>query len=199
MDLRLRFPDHPGADYAEASVIYAKMTDLEDTSGTATLENLVEACLLKCESWADEASDSMAAEREYLRGAAYSISGLARHRQGRIVDGVRRVMASRRYFDRTIELDPEFYDAYVGRGAYRYAAAQNLSLFRWLPGVPTKRQGWEDLTLGLTRAKFSRYAALSAMVWLVLDGEDFVLADSMVRAGLERYPQSRTFLMPNWR
>lgn len=195
-DLRLQFPEHPAADYAEASVIYARMTDLEDSAGTAALEELVEVCLAKCEAWADQARDSLAAEREYLRGASYSISGLVRHRQGRVVDGVRRVMASRRHFDRAIDLDPEFYDAYVGRGVYRYAAAQNLSLFRWLPGVPTKRQGWDDLTLGLERAKFSRFAALSSMVWLVIDDENYALADSMVQAGLVRYPHSRTFLMP---
>lgn len=195
-ELRLQYPEHPAVDYAEASVIYAKITDLEDTAGTADLESLVEACLSKCDDWADRAKDSLAAEREYLRGAAYSISGLTRHRQGRVVDGVRRVMASRRHFERVIELDPEFYDAYVGRGVYRYAAAQNLSMFRWLPGVPTKRQGWEDLTIGLERAKFSRFAALSSMVWLVLDEENYTLADSMVKAGLERFPGSRTFLMP---
>lgn len=195
-DMRQQYGDHPGVAYAEASFFYAQITDYEDTLGTARLEREVEECLIECEAWKERAPDSAAAEREYLIGAAYSVSGLNRHRQGKVVDGIRRLMTSRKHFDRAIKLDAEFYDAYVGRGAYRYAAAQNLRMFRWLPGVPTKRQGWEDLNIGLEKSKFSRFAALSAMVWLVLEEENYTLADSMVKAGLARYPNSRTFWMP---
>ncbi|MBL0060992.1 MAG: hypothetical protein IPP40_05745 [bacterium] len=190
------WPGHPASHYARASVIYAQLCDFEDTTGTARLEFEAEKCLTACELWEEQAPDSAEAEREYLIGAAYSVSGLTRHRQGKTVDGIRRLMTSRSHFDRAIEVDPEFYDAYVGRGAYRYAAAQNLGFLRWLPGVPSKKQGWADLTLGLGRAKFSRFAALSSMVWLVLQEENYELADSMVKAGLERFPNSRTFLMP---
>ncbi len=194
--MQQQYGNHPGVAYAEASVFYAQITDFEDTSGTTQLELQVEECLTECEAWEERAPDSAAAEREYLIGAAYSVSGLNRHRQGKVVDGIRRLMTSRKHFDRAIKLDPEFFDAYVGRGAYRYAAAQNLRMFRWLPGVPTKRQGWDDLSIGLEKSKFSRFAALSAMVWLVLQEENYSLADSMVKAGLARYPNSRTFWMP---
>lgn len=190
------WPGHPAVNYAQASVIYAQLCDFEDTSGTTTLEKEAEQCLAACETWSQSAPDSAEAEREFLMGAAYSVSGLTRHRQGKTVDGIRRLMTSRSHFDRAIEVDPEFYDAYVGRGAYRYAAAQNLGFLRWLPGVPSKKQGWADLTLGLERSKFSRFAALSSMVWLVIQDGKFELADSMVKAGLERFPNSRTFLMP---
>ncbi|MCB9358238.1 MAG: hypothetical protein H6506_04125 [Calditrichaeota bacterium] len=194
-DLRTEFGTHPGVSYADASVLYAKLTDFEDTLGTGALEVAVEACLSECSAWRTRAPDSLAAEREYLTGSAYAVSGLTRHRQGKVIDGIRRLMASRDHFDRAIQLEPEFYDAYVGRGAYRYAAASNLSLLRWLPFVPTKQSGWEDLTIGLTKSRFSRFAALSAMVWLAMQEEDYALADSMVRAGLERFPDSRAFLM----
>ncbi|MCB1059291.1 MAG: hypothetical protein KDB65_03585 [Calditrichaeota bacterium] len=191
-----KWPGHPATDYGRASVIYAQLCDFEDTTGTAELERFAENCIEGCEQWERRNRDSAAAEREYLEGAAYSVSGLIRHKQGRTLDGIRRLMASRRHFDRAIEIDPEFYDAYVGRGAYRYAAATNLSLLRWLPGVPTKRQGWSDLEIGASQSKFSRYAAISAMVWFVLDDEKYELADSMVKAGLARFPDSRSFLIP---
>jgi hypothetical protein len=190
------WPQHPAADYGRASIIYAQLCDYEDTTGTAQLEIYAQKCIDGCEAWEKQTKDSAAAEREYLEGAAYSVSGLIRHKQGRSVDGIRRLMASRRHFDLAIESDPEFYDAYVGRGAYRYAAAANLGFLRWLPGVPTKRQGWADLEIGASKAKFSRYAAISAMVWFVLDDGNYDLADSMVKAGLERFPESRTFLIP---
>lgn len=190
------WPGHPATHYAKASKIYAQLCDFEDTTGTEQLEGEAEKCIVACELWEEQAPDSAEAAREYLIGAAYSVSGLTRHRQGKTVDGIRRLMTSRTHFDRTIEIDPEFYDAYVGRGAYRYAAAQNLGFLRWFPGVPSKKQGWADLTLGLERSKFSRFAALSSMVWLVIQDENYELADSMVKVGLERFPNSRTFLMP---
>lgn len=190
------WPGHPAVEYAWASVIYAQLCDYEDTTGTGELEQRVERCLELCGAWERRAPDSSAAEREFLTGSAYSVSGLTRHRQGKTVEGVVRLMTSRRHFDRAIKLDAGFYDAYVGRGAYRYAAASNLGFLRWLPGVPSKRAGWNDLVTGMQRSAFSRFPAMSAMVWLALDEKNWATADSMVRAGLARFPESRTFLMP---
>jgi len=196
LDMEVQFSDHAAVPYARASVIYAQLCDLEDTLGTGKLESEVERCLALCDEWEADAPDSAAAEREFLVGSAYSLSGLTRHRQGKVVDGISRLMTSRRHFDRAIKLDPEFYDAYVGRGAYRYAAASNLGILRWLPGVPTKRAGWADLKLGLDSSEFSSYSAMSAMVWLAIGEENWVTVDSMTSAGLSRFPNSRTFLMP---
>lgn len=195
-ELNNQWPGHPAVAYARASVLYAQLCDFEDTTGTGRLENEVEIALAACKAWEESRPDSAEAEREYLAGAAYSVSGLTRHRQGKTLDGIRRLMASRSHFDRAIELDSTFYDAYVGRGAYRYAAASNMGFLRWLPGVPSKKQGWADLKLGLDNSKFSRFAALSSMVWIMLDEENWAVADSMVRAGLVRFPESRTFWMP---
>ncbi len=194
--MELAWPTHPAVDYGRASVIYAQLCDFEDTTGTSELEGFAESCLTKCQAWEVRAPDSAVAEREYLTGSACSVVGLTRHRQGKALDGIRRLMASRNHFDKSIRMDPDFFDAYVGRGAYRFAAASNLGILRWLPIVPTKRDGWSDLMIGLKQSKFSRFAALSAMVWFALQEENYVLADSMVKAGLERFPESRTFWMP---
>lgn len=194
--LSARFPGDPGVEYAYASVIYAYLCDAEDTTGAAELEEHVARCLDACESRERSNADGARAQREYFVGAALSISGLTMNRTGEKIRGIRRVMSSRDHFDKCIELDSTFYDAYMGRGAYRYAAAQSMGMFSWLPFVPSKKQGWADLTLAAEQSTFSRYAAMTAMVWILIDEQRYAEANEMIEQGLTRFPTARTFLLP---
>ena len=190
------FPSHPAVEYGYASVIYANLCDAEDTTGAAKLEEHVARCLDACEQWERRNADSARAEREYYVGAALSVSGLTMNRTGGKIRAIRRVMSSRDHFDRSIELDSTFYDANMGRGAYRYAAAQSMGMFSWLPFVPSKKLGWSDLTIAVEQSNFSRYAAMTAMVWILIDEARYAEANDMIEQGLSRFPAARTFLLP---
>jgi tetratricopeptide (TPR) repeat protein len=191
-----QFQAYPVTSYARASVIYAELCDSEDTTGAAELQDHVNSCVNIGRDMLRHLPEDYHAELEYYMGAALSISGLTMNRTGERIRGIRRVMSSREHFDRCIELDPNFFDAYMGRGAYRYAAAQSMGMFSWLPFVPSKRQGWSDLTIAAEQSFFSRYAAMSAMVWILIDEERYAEANGMIEQGLARFPSARTFLLP---
>ena len=131
-----------------------------------------------------------------MRGSALSSRGLMLKHQGKLVQGLRTLVGSNSEFSDAIELNPRFHDAYLGRGAYRYAVATNSSVLSWLPFIPSKESGWQDLWLAVDSSKFSSFPALSALVWFVLDDHNYSLADSICRAGLQRFPHSRNFLWP---
>lgn len=188
------YPAAPASIYARIAVLYARMIDYEDSSGWGEFQVLVDSCITACSQRSPNPAQRVT--RHFIKGSAHSAHGLILVRGGSVIRGLRMLMKARGEFDAAIELDPQFYDAYVGRGAYRYAVAQYASLLRWLPFVPSKQSGLEDLWTGVRLSRFSTFSALSSMVWLIMDDGDYVLADSICRAGLERFPNSRPFLWP---
>ena len=188
-------PGHPAAIYARACVIYAQITDFEDTTGQSRFFQLCDSCIDECSRLKD-ASEVRNAELSFLRGSALSAKALILNRAGNKLSALRLLMSARGEFQEAIEADSTFYDAYLGRGAYRYGAATNASLLSWLPFVPSAESGWKDMWLAVDRSRFSKYYALSALVWFVIDKRDFTLADSICEAGLKRFPGCRSFLWP---
>jgi hypothetical protein len=192
-EIEVENPGHPAADYGRACAIYAHVTDFEDTTGKARFFELCDSAISACErlkntSVTDHSTVS------YIKGSALATEALMLHREGATVRAIGLIMSARSEFQAAIDDNPVFYDAYLGRGAYRYAVATHASLVSWLPFIPSAESGWKDMWLAVDSSKFSRYSALSSLVWFVLEKKDYALADSICRAGLERFPGCRSFL-----
>ena len=189
------FPGHPAATYGKACVIYAHITDFEDTTGRGEFFLLCDSAIGQCKVL-KQADNSDIAPLSFLQGSAYTAKALILHREGSTLSALRLLMKGRGEFQEAIEADPQFYDAYLGRGAYRYGAAMNASLISWLPIIPSAESGWKDMWLAVDSSKFSKWSALSALVWFVIQEGDYALADSICDAGLTRFPGCRCFLWP---
>jgi tetratricopeptide (TPR) repeat protein len=184
---------HPGVYYARATVRYAHMMDYEDTLGRGLFMAYTDTCIALCDEWR-RTHPQIRAELAYLRGSSLASRGLLLNSEGKLLPGLRQLISAKGAFDEAIEADPTFYDAYLGRGAYRYGVARFSSLLRWLPMIPTKESGWKDMWLAVDRSRFSKYFALSGMLWFALDEKQYELVDSVCSLALERFPESRTFL-----
>ncbi|MBU1920031.1 hypothetical protein KKG66_04235 [bacterium] len=191
------YGEHPAVYYARAAVLYSKFFDLEDTTGRSEFYALVDSCLFTCNRSLEQAETTEArAVLYYLRGSALSTKGLTYRQDGHTLSMVRLLMESHSSFAKAIKLNPRFYDAYLGRGAYRYGVAREASLLSWLPFMPSRQSGLADLWTAVEKSVFSKYPALSALVWFALEENNFGLADSICTVGLERFPAARSFLWP---
>lgn len=188
-------PGHPAVLYGRACVLYSRATDLEDTAGRAQFFELCDSCVSLCERLEMTQGEDQATIA-YLHGSALSAKALMLHREGATLRALRLLMSARGRFQAAIDADPQFYDAYLGRGAYRYGAATNASLISWLPWIPSAESGWKDMWLAVDSSRFSKYSALSALVWFVIKNRDYALADSICDVGLARFPECRNFLWP---
>jgi hypothetical protein len=191
--MAIQHDGHPGVYYARAAVRYAHMMDYEDTLGRGKFMAYTDTCIHLCDEWRSKHPESRA-ELDYLRGSSLASRGLLLNNQGHLLAGLRQLISAKSAFDHVIEADPAFYDAYLGRGAYRYGVAKNSSLLRWLPFIPTAESGWNDMWLAVERSRFSRYFALSGMLWFALDEKRYSLVDSVSAMALDRFPGCRTFL-----
>ncbi|MBU0507989.1 hypothetical protein KKH27_04040, partial [bacterium] len=188
-------PGHPAVPYALATVRYTHMIDMEDSVGRAEFLALADTCVAWCRVW-EKRGEHDRTVLDYLKGSAYSTKGLLLLHEGNPLGGIRLLFMARDLFAGIIAAQPDFYDAYLGRGAYRASVARYASYLKWLPVVPTEGSGWDDLWLTVEKSRFSRYSALSAMVWFAIEDRDFALADSIVQLGRARFPTARAFLWP---
>ena len=186
---------HPASLYARGAVLYTRLIDSEDSAGRAEFFELADSCARLCVKWrkAGREDPSLLA---YIRGNALSSAGIIQMRTGKSAAGLRKLLAARHEFDAAIEADPQFYDAYLGRGTYRCAVAQHASVLGVLPFIPDLESGLRDLQLAADSSRWSRWAALNAMVWFTLEEREYDLADNLCEVGLARFPDSRAFLRP---
>jgi tetratricopeptide (TPR) repeat protein len=104
-------------------------------------------------------------------------------------------MASASWFEDIIEKDSSFYDAYVGVGTYYYWSSRKTAFIRWLPFIKDYRElGISMLIAGAEHSEYNRFAAVSALISIYLDAEEYKMAEKWSRYGLKYYPENRIFL-----
>jgi tetratricopeptide (TPR) repeat protein len=194
--MQAAFPGHPAPFYARAAIHYAHIRDFEDSAGHAAFAQAVDSCLILCDKYEADPL-SIRAEIAFVRGSALAVKGFLAKFDGHLLSGIKSVIRAKNAFDDAIAADPAMYDAYLGRGAYRYGVARYAKLITWLPMIPSAEEGWRDIWLAIENSKFSKYAAFSSIVWFLIEDKNYSLADSICKVSLARFPNSRTFLSPS--
>jgi tetratricopeptide (TPR) repeat protein len=183
-----KFPDHPAGYLYRAAVMQAYSIDFDVNVEEARFDSLLDIGKSRAENldspW-----------REYYLGMADGSDAYARIESGDWLGGVRKGISSASEFETVVETDSDFYDAYVGLGTYYYWSSRKTAFIRWLPFVRDNREeGIRLLLLGARNSVYSRFAAVSALVSIYLDSEEFADAEKWSRYGLDSYPGNRIFL-----
>jgi tetratricopeptide (TPR) repeat protein len=131
----------------------------------------------------------------YFFGTADGYDAYERVQSGDWFGGVRKSMASASKFEEIIEKDSSFYDAYVGIGTYYYWRSRKTEFIRWLPFVKDDRKlGIRMLIIGAEQSEYNRFAAISALIAIYLDSENYRQAEEWSKRSLKFYPENRIFL-----
>jgi tetratricopeptide (TPR) repeat protein len=183
-----RYPDHPVGYLYRAAVMQAYNIDFDVPIEQGEFDSL----LIIGKSSAEKISLPW---REYFLGTADGYDAYERVERGDWFGGVRQGMSSASKFEEIIENDSSFYDAYVGIGTYYYWRSRKTEFLRWLPFVKDDRElGIRMLIIGAEQSEYNRFAAMSALVSIYLDSENYKQAETWSKRGLNFYPENRVFL-----
>lgn len=183
-----RYPNHPVGFLYRAAVMQAYAIDFD-----VPIEREKFDSLLECGR--NAASGVSSPWREYFLSTADGYVAYERVESGDWLGGVRKAMASVSEFEEIVEKDSSFYDAYVGIGTYDYWSSRKTAFIRWLPFVKDNRElGIRMLRVGAERSVYNRFTAMSALVSIYLDAENYQQAEEWSRRGLNSYPENRVFL-----
>ncbi|MBU1707645.1 hypothetical protein KKB28_07000 [bacterium] len=190
------FPDDPAVLFARAIILYTAMVDFEDTTGEGEFFSCCDKATLCYEKQIDTIEKDKRVWLEFVQGSFHATRGFYLGRRGDFWSAMKQLTRAKAYFSRVLEADPTFYDAYMGRGTYRFGIAQHAGVLSNLPFLPSRRAAYTDLTLAIDSSKFSRYAAMSALAWFLIEERNYTEAESLIAKGLARFPNARSFLWP---
>lgn len=195
-ELRRKSPDGPTTLFARATILYTAMVDFEDTTGEAEFLHCCNLIDRSCQEQERTESKDEAVWLDFLRGSTLAMQAFHVGRRGQIWPALKWLTKSRSLFAQVLEKNPAFYDAYLGRGAYRWGVAKRAGILGGGPFIPSRDDAFADLRLAIDSSVFSRHAAASSLVWFLMEDEKYGKAESLILHELERFPGARPFLWP---
>jgi tetratricopeptide (TPR) repeat protein len=183
-----RYPEHPVGYLYRAAVMQAYNIDFDVPIEQVKFDSL----LTIGKSAAEKISLPWG---QYFLGTADGYEAYERVERGDWFGGVRKGMSLASKFEEIIKKDSSFYDAYVGIGTYYYWRSRKLEFLQWLPFIKDDRElGIRMLIIGAEQSVYNRFAAISALVSIYLDAENYQQAEEWSKRGLNSYPENRVFL-----
>jgi hypothetical protein len=195
LQIQAVFPGHPVSMLARAAVKGFRAADVTGSSDVNSVLSLLDSTAEVAEQYKENPHEDPAT-LSLVRGSALFGRGLILCRMGKLFKGVPDVIRARNEFGRVIELKPELYDAYLGRGAFRYIKVIFLGGIDPFHLVSSPQAAKADMMKAVDNGTFTHYLAMAALAWVVPKQEEFAFADSLCAVGLQRYPEARTFLWP---
>lgn len=188
-----KYPNHPAGFLYLAGTVQAEFSDYEDGFDRELFDSL----LARGEALAEhliEKQDS-ADWGYYYAGTALSFRAFSESERGNwpgvIIDGVN----SAKMFEHCLELNPHFYDAMSGLGAYYYWRSKKIEFLSWLPFVTDRRkEGIALLTSAADKGTYDAYQAMNSLILVLTEEKRYDEALPLTLKALASYPDNRSFL-----
>lgn len=186
--LAKNYPRHPAGDLYRAAVRQAYAIDFSVEVDRNEFDSLLE-------SGREKARTLQWPWREYFLATADGYEAYERAARGDWFGGARLGYSYSGDFENIVEKDSSFYDAYVGIGTYDYWRSRKTEFLNWLPFVKDDRLlGIYLVEQGAERSTYNRFAAVSALVSILIDAERYPEVLKWSERGLASYPENRIFL-----
>lgn len=97
-------------------------------------------------------------------------------------------------FEKCLELDPEFYEAWIAIGSYEYWKSRKTEFLSWLPFINDNQSfGIEKLKLAIGLTEYNSHTAIHSLLWIYIDQENYPAAAELAEYAVEKHPESRVF------
>ncbi len=190
--LEKEFPRNPlGCIYIAAAKI-AEAVDYEEELDEDLIDSLLSNAEDKVHTLLEEDEDNI--WNNYYDALIYGYRAYFKALSGNIVTAFSDGVFSLRAFQTCLELDPNFYEAYIALGTYNYwKSAQSKSLL-WLPFISDNRdEGIHYLEKAIKNSSYNKYLAAYSLAWIYIDfGESQKAVDLSLKM-LKDYKESRYF------
>ena len=186
-------PEDPAGYFFLGALYQAEMMDYEgdfkEKEFYSNLETAIRLSKKRIKSGNETSWDYL-----YL-GNSYGYLGVYKARKGGWWPAFKNALKAKSAFKKAVELNPNFYDAYVGLGSYHYWTSYFTKSFAWLPFFADERKkGVEELKLAAKESLFSKVAALNALIWIYIKEKNYSPAIALADSLQKEYPDGKIFL-----
>ncbi len=187
--------DNPGVPFGkiyEAVALMMMQNDLNIKSDDKINELLEDAEKLS-EGMLDKNEDDIWANYFYALTKSYvsQYHALTKDYFNALADG----LISINYFERCLELNPNFYEAYVAIGAYKYWSSELTKDLNWIPFIDDEREaGLKLIEDSIELSFYGQETAYNILIWTYISKGEYEKAVEICNAVLNKYPKNRIFL-----
>jgi len=186
-------PEDPAGYFFLGALYQAEMMDYEgdfkEEEFYSNLETAIRLAKKRIKSGNETPWDYL-----YL-GNSYGYLGVYKARKGGWWPAFKNALKAKSAFKKAVELNPNFYDAYVGLGSYHYWTSYFTKSFAWLPFFADERKkGVEELKLAAKESLFSKVTALNALIWIYIKEKNYSPAIALADSLQKEYPDGKIFL-----
>ena len=97
-------------------------------------------------------------------------------------------------FEKILDEDRNFYEAYIAIGTFEYWKSRKLEFMDWLPFAnDTKNIGIDRLIVAIDSSSYNSHLAINSLIWIYIDQKKYEEARKVAEKSLIELPQSRTF------
>ncbi len=125
----------------------------------------------------------------YYMGASMVNRGYLMGKDGNRIAGLKKTHSGISYLEKALAEDADFGDAMMLIGAYRFYRS---SLFRWI--IDRRMRAVEMMYKSIPLSRFSKFAAKSALGWILIDYGKYSDAENIADTALKTYPDSHLFM-----
>ena len=166
------YPDEPIGYFFVGASLQGLIDDYRNEEYNAECEKYINLAIEKGNSKVDENPNS-ALEHFYL-GGALGYRGIYRSFRGNWWGAFRDGGKAYSHLKEALELDPHFYDAYYGVGAYHYWKSAKSKLFWWLPFFGDERKkGIQETMIAIQKGKYANTEAAMSLLRIYLEEKDY--------------------------
>ena len=97
-------------------------------------------------------------------------------------------------FGNCINIENNFYEAYIAIGTYEYWMSRKTEFLEWMPFYEDETEiGIEKLRAAIESASYNSHLAVNSLIWIYIDQKDFNTAIEIGRNVVDEFPDSRYF------
>ncbi|MCW8848860.1 MAG: hypothetical protein OQJ81_02685 [Melioribacteraceae bacterium] len=188
-----KYNDLPLGNIYLAAVEIAKSVDYSEELNEAYIDSLLDLAKDKTEILLDKDSDNL--WYNYYDALIYGYKAYYYSISGNLISAFADGILSLRSFQKCLEIDNNFYEAYIAIGAYNYWKSAQSEAFLWLPFVEDNREkGIEYLEKALKADSYNKHLAEYSLVWIYIDYEEPEKAVQLATNSINEYKNSRFFM-----
>ena len=120
-------------------------------------------------------------------GGAYGIRGVRKTMLGDLWGGISDGLKAHKLLHKTVELNPDMYDAYYGLGMYHYWKSKRaymvIRIFGWLFRIKDeKEKGIQELFLAMEKGYYAKFPTIQALLRIYIEEKKY---DEVISLGME--------------
>ncbi len=97
-------------------------------------------------------------------------------------------------FGKCINIENNFYEAYIAIGTYEYWMSRKTEFLDWMPFYEDETKiGIEKLRTAIQSASYNSHLAVNSLIWIYIDQKDFNTAIEIGQKAVNEFPDSRYF------